>query len=179
MIEREETTTFGLDSDKVAGLLEIGTEGKRSEGGRDADELKAELLRDRLAETVALYETHTDDVSRKRARMSQVIGDLGGEPIGTLLSSAGADLCILRRIKNHARKLSVSATSKVERHVASTIYYAAISAALLVHDARITTLPYADLGRSLRRLANEPWIPHSLTGLFRKTGTFIEAHHKS
>jgi hypothetical protein len=179
MTEREETTTFGLDSDRVSRLLEIGSEGERSEGDRDADELRAELLRDWLAETLALYDTRTDDVSRKRTRMSQVIGDLGGQSIGRLVSSAGTDLCILRRIKNHARKLSESATSKVERHVASTVYYAAIAAALLAHDARITTLPYADLGRSLRRLTNEAWIPHSLTGLFRKAVVIIETHHTS
>jgi hypothetical protein len=179
MIEREETTTFGLDSDKVARLLEIGSEGERSEGDRDADELKAELLRDRLAQTLALYDTRTDEVSRKRTTMSQVIGDLGGEPLGSVLVDERADLSTLRRIRRRARRLSESATSKVGRHVAGTIYYAAISAALLVHDARITTLPYADLATSLRRLANEPWIPYSLTGLFRKAGTFIEAHHGS
>lgn len=179
MTERTETTTFGLDSDKVARFFRIGSEDHEVEGKQTADELKAELLRDRLAETLALYETKTGDVSRSQTRMSKVIGDLAGEPIGAFLSNSKTDLRILRRIKNHGRELSEFARSKPERHVANTIYYAAIATAVLFHDTRITAHSYVDLGRSLRRLVKETWISESLTRLFEKAAIIIEERHKS
>ena len=179
MTERKETTTFGLGSDKVARFLRIGSKDNEADSKQAEDELKGELLRDRLAETLALYDAKTGEVSRSQTKMSQVIGDLAGEPIGMLLRARKTDLSILRRIKDHGRKLSESAKSKPERHVANTIYYAAIAAAFLFHDTQITSHSYADLGRSLRRLVKEIWIPESLTSLFGKAVIIIKERHKS
>ena len=179
MTERKETTTFGLGSDQVARFLRIGSEDNEAQGQQTEDELKGELLRDRLAETLALYDTKTGEVSRSQTRMSQVIGDLAGEPIEKLLRNLKTDISTLRRIKDHGRKLSESTKSKPERHVANTIYYAAIAAAFLSHDTRITAHSYADLGRSLCRLANETWIPESLTGLFGQAGIIIAERNTS
>ena len=179
MAKRKETTTFGLRSEKVARLLRIGAEGNEPKTRPDALELKAELLRDRLAETLSLYDVESAELSKRQTRMSQAIADLAGESIGRLLLDPKTDLSILRRIKDHGRKLSESSKPVPERHVANTIYYAAIAAALLFHDTRITAHSYGDLAMSLHRLASETWMPDSLTSLFGKARTTIEERHKS
>lgn len=179
MTKRRETTTFDLGSEKVARLLRIGAESHRPNTKPSELHRKAELLRDRLAETVSLYDPHPADLSTTQTRMSHKLADLAGEPIGRQLLDPAIDLAVIRRIKNHGRKLAESARSKPQRRVASTIYYAAIAAALLFHGTRITSHSYADLGKSLRRLMDETWISPSLTELFRKASAIIEEHHRS
>ncbi|MHC4520475.1 MAG: hypothetical protein ACYTAS_17950, partial [Planctomycetota bacterium] len=63
MTKRRETTTFDLGSEKVARLLRIGAEGDRSKAKPSELHLKAELLRDRLAETLSLYDPPSADLS--------------------------------------------------------------------------------------------------------------------
>lgn len=179
MTKRRETTTFDLGSEKVARLLRIGAEGDRSKAKPSELHLKAELLRDRLAETLSLYDPPSADLSTTQTRMSHTMACLAGEPIGRRLLDPATDLAVIRRIKDHGRSLAQTARSKPQRRVANTLYYAAIAAALLFHGARITSHSYADLGKSFRRLADETWISPSLTELFGKASTIIEEHHKS
>ena len=174
MRKREETTTFGLDSEKVARLLQIAADDDRPEAKPDEPEVKAGLLRDRLTETLALYEAQSDELPARQTQMACAIADLAGDPIGELLLDPATDLSLIRRIKDHGRKLSESADSTPERHVGNTIYYAAIAAAFLFHEAQITTHSSDDLKKSLQRLTNETWIPESLGKLFADAQTVVE-----
>jgi len=174
MAKRKETTTFGLRSEKVARLLRIGAEGNEPKTRPDALELKAELLRDRLAETLSLYDVESAELSKRQTRMSQAIADLAGEPIGRLLLNPKTDLSILRRIKDHGRKLSEAARSVPERHVTNTVYYAAIASAIVHCDTRITAHAFNGLTISFSMLGQEQWIPKAFARLFSKAARICQ-----
>ncbi|UCD51656.1 MAG: hypothetical protein JSW27_03305 [Phycisphaerales bacterium] len=179
MKEAEKAITFGLDSEKVIRLLQIAAERPQPDARPDEPEVKAELLRDKLAETLSLYEAQSDELPARQTQMACAIADLAGDPIGELLLDPATDLALIRRIKDHGRKISESANSTPERHVGNAIYYAAIAAALLFHGTHITTHSSTDLNKSLQRLASETWISDSLSRLFGKARTVIEQRRRS
>jgi hypothetical protein len=166
--KKKDTTTFGLSSKTLARLLRLGSQAPQMEVELDDDQLKAEILHDRLAETLPLCDLQADPTSRRQTRMSGTIGVLGGESIGALLLAPRTDIDILKRIKDRGRKLSETAKSGPEHHVANTIYYAAIASALVHHGSRVTTHSYANLRKSFGRLAQEHWISQTLAELFGK-----------
>jgi hypothetical protein len=166
--KKKDTTTFGLSSKTVARLLRLGSEAARTKVELADHHLKAEILHDRLAETLPLCDMQADLTSRRQTRMSGTIGALAGESIGALLLAPRTDIDILKRIKDLARKLSETVKSEPDHHVANTIYYAAIASALIHHGARVTTHTYTNLRKSFAHLAQEPWILQTLVELFGK-----------
>lgn len=172
MAENEkDTTTFGLTSKKVARLLKLGAESPDAKIELDDEQRQAELLHDRLAETLALCEVQVSDATRGQTRMSNAIAALSGAPIGGLLLAPRTDLDVLKKIKDLGRKLSEAAESKPEHRVANTIYYAAIAAALQIHHARITSFSYKELLSTFSTLAKEGWIPRDLVSLFERASS--------
>jgi len=166
--EKKNTTTFGLSSRTVARLLKLGSEGPEAQIGLDDDQLKAEMLHDRLAETLSLCDMSAAPTSRMQTRMSGTIGALAGESIGALLLAPRTDIDILRRIKDHGRRLSEAAKSKPEHHAANTIYYAAIASALQAHRVKITSFSNKELLSTFSKLTKESWMPRDLVGLFER-----------
>jgi hypothetical protein len=164
----EETTTFGLSSRKLARLFFIGSGEHRIESGPDEEQTMAELLHDRLSETVPTASETTPDRRTREGNLRHMTDVLSGERMGRLLSNAETEIVLIQRIKEYARKLSTSAQSKAEHRVANTLYYAAIAHALVHGGQKITTHPDRDLMKSFARLSAEKWMPASLACLFRK-----------
>lgn len=164
----EQPTTFGLSPDKLAGLWNIGSDTNQAEEAVDQDNRKTELLRDRLAETLPVVSSKAKSRPRERTNLRSVINSLVDEPIEKLLQDPKTDLALIRKVKDRGKKLSESAKSKTEYHVANTIYYAAIATALVFHDRRITKFSYKDLEKYFRQLSKENWIPEALRGLFTR-----------
>jgi len=164
---KKEPTTFGASIEKVVKLLNIGME--KCETSDDMEQQKADLLSDRLSETLPLYYSPEQTPSTKLKRLGQTIAALAGEPIGKLLQDPKTDIAIIRMMKDHGRRLSTKAKkakSEVEHHTANTIYYAAIAHALVNHNIKMTKHSYEDLQQSFDQLSKEEWIPENLRGLF-------------
>lgn len=159
----KESTTFGLDSEKLAKLFEIG-EGEQTQSISDSDR-KAELLHDILAEAVPL----SDFAQHKLDKLKQTIDALSSESVGKLLLDPETNIALIRQIKDYGRKLSSRAESKAERHVSNTIYYGAIASAMIFHKVRITRFSNAYLAESFHKLADQQWIPEHLRSLFAES----------
>jgi len=161
-------TTLGLKPDKLAGLWNIGSDAEEAERSADPDSKKTELLRDLLAGPLPTRLPKTTSRSKKRTHRKTVVSFRPDVPIEKLLQNPETDIAILRGIKDHGKKLSGKAKSKVEYHAANTIYYAAIASALVFHDRRITKFSYKDLQEYFRRLDQEKWIPEALRQHFAR-----------
>ena len=172
---KEEQTTFGASLKKVVKLLNIGADTYRTP--HDIGQQKADLLSDRLSDTLPLY-FQEKRPSNKLKRLGQTIAALAGEPVGKLLRDSKTDPAIIRMTKDYGRRLSVNAESEAEHHTANTIYYAAIAHALVYHSLKITRYSYEDLQGSFIQLSRQDWIPGNLCGLFRKASEHCEARVK-
>ena len=173
---KKKSTTFGLSLKKVVDLLKIGAEtGTTNE---DPDQHRSDLLHDKLDETLPLYPSTKEKLTRKLERLRHTIETLAGEPIGKLLQDPTTDITIIRIIKDYGRKLSTQANSEAEHHVSNTIYYAALAHALVFHDLRITKFSFTDLQRSFYHLSQEKWIPEKLLDLFSEAIKYCEVKMK-
>ena len=173
---KKEPTTFGMSLKKVVKLLKIGSDA--SSTPTETDQQKADMLSDRLSDTLPLYYSAEQKPARRLKRLRQTIAALAGEPIGKLLKDPKTDIAIIRMTKDYGRKLSASAKSEVEHHTANTIYYAAIAHAMVCHDLKITKYSYEDLQHSFHQLSKEGWIPKELRDLFAKASEYCKVKVK-
>lgn len=169
-----EPPTFGLRPEKLAQLWNIGSDTNQLEKAVDKDNRKAELLRDRLAETLTVNPSQAESRQKDRGDMRSVIDSLADEPIDKLINNPNTGVALLRKVKDYGRKLSENAASEAEYQVANIIYYAAIASALVFHGRRITKFSYKNLEKYLRRFNKENWIPKVLLGLFKKASEYCK-----
>ncbi len=165
---KKESTTFGLSSEKMAKLFSIGAEIVRSEKESDQDQVKAELLSDRLAETLPLDRSMAKYLPAALIRLCDRLGVLAGEPIGKLIENPESDVWLIRKVKNYSKNLSECAKSEAENDTAIAIYYAAIANALAFRGRRITKFSMESLDSSFASLIDKPWMPKEFIALFRK-----------
>jgi hypothetical protein len=167
-------TASGLSPDKLAQLWNIGSETDRAEPEVDQDSKKTELLRDLLAGTLPAQLDKGKARSTEKTHLQSVVSSIADKPIERLIQNSGTDVALLRRVKDHGKRLSDNAESKAQYHVANTVYYAAIASALVFHDKRITKFSYKDLGKYFRRLDKEKWIPEALRGLLSRAAEYCQ-----
>jgi hypothetical protein len=170
---KKDPSTFGLSLKKVMELLNIGSDVHQTQ--ENPEQQKADLLSDRLGDTLPLYYSTEQRPATKLRRLGQTIAALAGEPIGKLLQDPTTDVSIIRMTKDYGRKLSAGAKSEAEHHTANTIYYAAIAHALVHHNQKISKLSYEDLRESFCQLSREDWIPKNLRDLFSRASEYCEA----
>lgn len=173
---KKDSSTYGLSLKKVVKLLNIGSD--VTDVPDDKDREKAELLSDRLNATHPLYYSTEGKLSRKLKRLRHTIVVLAGETVGKLLKEPKTDIDIIKMTKEYGRKLSKSAKSEAEHHMANTIYYAAIAHALVHHDLKITKYTYQNLNEAFSHLSEESWIPDWLLELFVRASEYCKARAK-
>jgi hypothetical protein len=166
--------TFGLSPQKLAQIWNIGQETEKNNRTIDQEDKKVEFLHDRLTETLNLSSSVTKSYPIDEANLQSIINSIAGKSINKLLKNPETNIAILRKIKDHGKRLSEKSESKIEYHAANTIYYAAIANALVFHDLRITKFSYKDLEKYFRRLSNENWIPEYLRSLFRRASEYCD-----
>lgn len=88
-----------------------------------------------------------------------------GPSIRELLQDSKTDLAVLQRVKDYAKTLGRDAGSDVEKDVFLAIYFAAIAAAMVFHNERITEHTDQDLTQFLDSFAHAAWMPRDLAGL--------------
>lgn len=164
----KKSETFGLKSEELARLMKIGSDtGERSKD-LATDEVKSELLRDRLGEALPPDPTITEMLPIIPEDMAQTMGLTGGEPIESILQNPRSDISAVIRVKDYYNLLSERSESKVYRDTAIAIYYAAIASSLIFHDRKITGFSYDRLERSFSSLIGKPWMSPRLITLFEK-----------
>ncbi len=164
----KKSTTFGLGPEKLARLLNIGSDISETENDVDQKEKKAELLHDWLAATLPLDAVLLETLPTILQRLCRQLQPHVGEPFGNLLKEPKTDILVIRKIKDYSKKLVTSAKSEAEHDAATAIYFAAIASALLFHDRKITTFSYKSLDESFSKLINEKWIAKDIAELFSR-----------
>lgn len=175
----KEPTAFGLSTEKLTHLLRIGSDIGESDSELALDQEKAELLRDRLDDTLPLDSSIMKVLPKAPSGLRNTIGLLASEPIGKLIQEAKTDPAVIEKIKESSKKLSQSADSEATYEATSTIYYAAIASCIVFHDCKITKFSYKDLERSFGLLSKKSWIPRDLRSLFAKASQHCRGKKES
>ena len=170
----KETTTFGLNSEKLLRLLKIGEDAVSAEVPEDKDRKRAELLYDLLMQPLPVRGAVKENLPANQSQLRKKIDVLSSEPIGKLLLDPETDIDTIRMVKDYASRLSKHAKSKAEHHVANTIYYVAIAHALTFCDKMITRYTNESLTKSFSKLSGEDWIPKDLCNLFAEAANICQ-----
>jgi len=157
----------GLRADQLAGLLKVGTDDDVSWLIEDQQPV-GDLLRAKLGEPIPLDASKPDSVPAVLERPCEAMRAYPS--LAGLLADPEADVVALRTLKDYAKTLARLSRCAAAESVTTTLYYAAIAAALVHGGVRITQHDYGSLGTYFTRLLKQPWFPDALKGLFRKAG---------
>jgi hypothetical protein len=161
----DQSLTSGLDPEKLRDLLRICTGKKEEQQPTDSDRKKAELLQDMLAETLPV-DAFTGQLSKHLTTLCQTFGISSQQSVRDLLSNPKTDVNLIIVIKDYFKKKPISNKSKDEHDVINTIYYAAITYALVIHNMKITKYSYKELHKAFKIYKNVKWIPRFISDLF-------------
>lgn len=168
----EDITTFGLKPENLGRILKLCCESGQHEWKMEINEQKAELLQDRLSETLLSGSLKDSPLRKELTDLCRMSGLLAGEMLRNLLSNPDTDIELIRKTKEHGKKLSQAASNDLEHDVANVIYFAAIAHAMVFHKLKITKFTYDDLWQSFSVLGKIKWISSDLVELFKKAGRY-------
>ena len=163
-VERE--STYGLTLDQMAGLFAMGADDPDPAAGRAGDEALRDLLHEQLTRTDPKRSVLRDALVMMIASSGTDAGALANRPLGEILLNPQSDLGLLRAIKECSKTLSGNLDSRTEAALARTVYFTAIAAALVHHDAKITQNSCETLAESLTILMGKRWMAPQLARLF-------------
>jgi hypothetical protein len=174
---KENDSTYGLASERVAELLSIAADSEELHIGLSPEQEKEQLLLDRLAEPLLLDPSLVEMLPSIPSLLSNAMEICNGESIGEILLGSGTDIAVLRKIKNYSNKMSSRTESALERDVNIALYYASIAAALILHSKKITRFSYQDMEKSFVMLAEKKWISGKIAELFDKAAQMCRSEH--
>jgi hypothetical protein len=169
----EETNSLELNEQQKIRLLNLGLESDRPAASPDADEQKGDLLCDLLRCPFLVQLSEQDASSAVGEKLSPAGGAIMGPRLSELLLDPTTDLAVLRRVKEYAKSLGKDAGSDVQKDAFLTLYFAAIAAAVVLHEGRITEHSDQDLRYFFGFFAQVTWMPITLAGLFVRAAQFI------
>lgn len=112
------------------------------------------------------------------AQLSTLSGRVKTPPenFGEALTAPSPSLEHLRLIKEFAKQLQLASGPELPRDLLNVIYYAAIVAALVRCEARITKLGDAALRKGCAWCLNRPWLTPALRTLFEEGTARLPGH---
>ena len=162
----EKKSTYGLRLDQMAGLFAMGTGDPDAAAEKDDDETLRDLLHEQLICTQPKGSLLLDTLVMMMDPLGGETSSLEGRTLGEALLAPASDVGLLGAIKDASKTLSCTLDSKTETALARTVYFAAIAATLVHHDAKITQSSYAMLAESLTMLIEKGWMAPELVELF-------------
>jgi hypothetical protein len=181
----DEPTTFDLSHEKLARLWEIGDNSPPDQDGLTKEQRRTEFLCDRLAEPLPFDPTAIGTLPMTLSYVFKHFTPFVGSSVGTLLFDPDTDPSIIWQIKEQYREKAESCPSKLERQVATVIYYTAIASALLFHVEtlfrvnRITLFSYGELEEHFSQLLDIDWLTQDLICLFKRAATLCQEKGKA
>ena len=100
----EKSRTFGVDPDRLAKLLSVGSTGDRSMPEVSADDEKVELLLDRLAEPLLLDPSFVRLLPDVPHLLSNAMELCGEDSIEDLLLNKDVEVGLLKKVKDEFRQ---------------------------------------------------------------------------
>jgi len=173
----KDPTTFGLKPEKLGKLLNLCSDpdkSKKNEINIDVDQQRAELLQDRLAETLITGSPKKSPLRKELTRLCRMSGLAAGESIRNLLGNNNTDIELLKKIKEHAKSLSQGVSETTEHDAANAIYVASVACALIYHNKKITKFSYEHLEGSFDSFSQMEWLSSDLCDLFKRASKFCQ-----
>jgi len=169
---KKSSENFDLNIEQSTNLLRIclGEEGRSADRPEQKD--RAAVLYDLLGSKLPINPALLESLPPVLRALSEELQSVSGVSLGNHLQDSQTKVVGLRRIKDFAKQLGNSAKDKVERDVALSVYFAAIAAALVYHDVRISQYGYEQLARNFQTLGQHDWIPPDLAELYKKAHTY-------
>lgn len=152
-----------LGPDRLALLIRVGLECDLS--GEPRDESVAALLRAKLAGELPLDVSLADSLPAVLGLPCEGLRRYRGHSTAELLSNPRVEVNVLTTLKDYAKELVKRSRSEVTTAVATALYYAAIAAAMVFHEVKITRHGYSHLERSFAALLDKPWLTADLQTL--------------
>lgn len=172
-------TTSGLGPDKLAEILNVFSEEDTEKAELSPSQIKAELLQDRLAETLLSGSAKNSPFRKELTHLCSLAGLISDEPIRSLLSSHETNIDLLVKIKEHGKRMTTDSSSEAEHETANVIYYTAIASALIYHGDKITRSSYEDMEKAFSVFIDTEWISSDLIGLFEKAAEYCKEKARS
>lgn len=155
---------WALNDGQKTRLLSLALERDNPAAAPNENEQRGDLLRDILRCALPL-ETPAPSTAVGLGPSCGGLRTVAGPPIEELLRDRATDLVALQRIKEYAKALGKSAKSGIERDVFAAVYFAAIAAARVFHNERVTEHTDERLVRFFHAFAQAAWIPADLASL--------------
>ena len=166
-------TTFGLSRYELDRLKQVSSDFGEAEQIADPDQLRTEFLQDMSAQVLS-EEPSALKYLPAALRLMIDLPDSSQKSVGEVVLNEKIHIHMVRKVKDYAKKLSVSTTSAAEKDAATAIYYAAIANALVFKDARITRYSYKTLKDKFSSLCEKPWLPPEFIEIFKKACSFCQ-----
>jgi hypothetical protein len=164
----ETESTSELSGERLARLLSLGTGDDRTAEPALPEDATARRLRERLAAPIPLDPADPESAPVLLGRAYPELAPVAGRPLAEVLLDSTSDPRVIETIKGFAKRLDARSAEDTGHAVTVTIYYAAIAAALVFRDRKITTRSYESLTRSFAMLIEKPWMVPELKRLFAK-----------
>jgi hypothetical protein len=177
----KDPTTFGLKPEKLGKLLNICSDpdkSKKNEINIDVNQQRAELLQDRLAETLLTGSLKKSPLRKELTQLCRMSGLAAGESIRNLLCNNNTDIELLRKVKEHSKGLAHNTSETTEHDAGNAIYFAAIACALIYHNKRISKFSYEHLANSFNTFSKMEWVSSDLCDLFEKACKYCQNEMK-
>jgi hypothetical protein len=155
-----------LNIEQSTSLLRICLGEEDPNADRTEEKDRANVLHDLLGSKLPVNPALLESLPPVLRALSEELKSVSGLPLGDLLQDSKTKIAIIRRIKDFAKELGNSTKDKIERDVALALYFAAIAAALVFHDARISQYNYKQLEQSFEKLGRHDWITPGLAALY-------------
>ena len=159
-------STYGLRLDQMAGLFALGVDEPDPTAERDDDKTLQTLLREQMTCVEPKGSLLRDTLVMMIDRAGGPTEALKDRPLSDVLLDPQSDVGLLETIKDSSKTLSGTLDSRTETTLAKTVYFAAIAAALVHHDTKITQIPDETLAESLATLREKRWMTPELVELF-------------
>ena len=130
-----------------------------------AEEL-ASMLRHQLAAPLSMDLDPPGGEQTLTKICRDALAEHDGITFGQLFANVNPPLALLEMVKDFAKGQGQDPAERLPRDIASVLYLAAISAALLRCDARVTNLTDAALIKRLRWASDQPWVESNLASFF-------------
>lgn len=169
------STTFGLTATKIGRLLALSQEIQgeahseaKTEAASRTDQEKAQSLTDFLTHVPALTGDTLNALPTLLQQMCRKMPRLEGQSLGTLLFADNTPIGQLEEIKALVKGQVSDTQDETQSTMAGIVYYAAIAAALVHHQEKITAFSYDELEDLLTTFETMTWLPAELTELFKQ-----------
>jgi hypothetical protein len=169
---------YGLTPSQLGRLLSVSACVPESMSDMSDDQVKQKVFRDHLNKRLS------DDPSFQEV-LASVRGESTARTPGSLdrslkevLLDSQCSATVLQAIKDHSKRLSAAVTSGSQTLVTTTIYYAAVAAALVHRGEWITRYSRGDLVERFSLLAQRMWIDEDIRGLFARAAGLCREKEK-